>query len=118
MGTFPAMSTTLLPVADPAEITEILTEIRHLRQRGPLAAQGKLEVFLAAAWEIPSILHEIGRLREIAFRAVGEGSGKVIDLDRFEAVRGKADIKWRTDELMTVLRGDPRIKSRFRGDSS
>jgi len=79
------MSTTLLPVADPAEITEILTEIRHLRQRGPLAAQGKLEVFLAAAWEIPSILHEIGRLREIAFRAVGEGSGKVIDLDRFDA---------------------------------
>ena len=26
--------------------------------------------------------------------------------DRFEAVRGKADIKWRTDDLMTVLRGD------------
>ncbi|MFJ2328335.1 hypothetical protein [Pseudomonas sp. NPDC087690] len=43
---------------------------------------------------------------------------KVIDLDRFEAVRDKADIKWRTDELMTVLRGDPGIKSRFRGDSS
>ena len=79
------MSTTLIPVADPAETTEILTEIRHLRQRGPLASQGKLEVFLAAAWEIPSILHEIGRLREIAFRAVGEGSGKAIDLDRFDA---------------------------------
>ena len=26
--------------------------------------------------------------------------------DRFEAVRGKADIKWRTDELMALLRGD------------
>lgn len=26
--------------------------------------------------------------------------------DRFEAVRGKADIKWRTDELMRLLRGD------------
>jgi AbrB family looped-hinge helix DNA binding protein len=26
--------------------------------------------------------------------------------DRFEAARGKADIKWRTDELMTLLRGD------------
>jgi hypothetical protein len=25
--------------------------------------------------------------------------------DRFEAVRGKADIKWQTDELMTLLRG-------------
>jgi antitoxin PrlF len=26
--------------------------------------------------------------------------------DRFEAVRGKADIKWRTDELMALLRGN------------
>jgi len=26
--------------------------------------------------------------------------------DRFEAVRGKADVKWRTEELMTLLRGE------------
>jgi hypothetical protein len=26
--------------------------------------------------------------------------------DRFEAVRGKATVKWRTDELMQILRGD------------
>lgn len=26
--------------------------------------------------------------------------------DRFDAARGKADIKWRTDELMALLRGD------------
>jgi antitoxin PrlF len=26
--------------------------------------------------------------------------------DRFEQVRGKADIKWRTDQLMALLRGD------------
>lgn len=25
--------------------------------------------------------------------------------DRFEAARGKADIKWRTDDLMALLRG-------------
>lgn len=25
---------------------------------------------------------------------------------RFEAVRGKADIKWRTDDLMALLRGE------------
>lgn len=25
--------------------------------------------------------------------------------DRFEAARGKADVKWRTDDLMTLLRG-------------
>ena len=26
--------------------------------------------------------------------------------DRFDAARGKADLKWRTDELMTLLRGE------------
>ena len=26
--------------------------------------------------------------------------------DRFDAVRGKADIRWRTDELMKLLRAD------------
>lgn len=26
--------------------------------------------------------------------------------DRFEAARGKADVKWRTDDLMTLLRGE------------
>jgi hypothetical protein len=26
--------------------------------------------------------------------------------DRFEAARGKATVKWRTDELMQILRGD------------
>lgn len=32
--------------------------------------------------------------------------GKAVTIDRFEAVRGKADIKWRTDDLMALLRGD------------
>ena len=27
-------------------------------------------------------------------------------VDRFEAVRGKADLKWRTDDLMKLLRAD------------
>lgn len=27
--------------------------------------------------------------------------------DRFEAARGKADMKWRTQNLMTLLRGEP-----------
>lgn len=26
--------------------------------------------------------------------------------DRFESARGKADVKWRTDDLMTLLRGE------------
>ena len=40
---------------------------------------------LAEAGEIPSTLREIGRLREITFRAAGEGTRRVLDLDEFDA---------------------------------
>jgi putative hemolysin len=40
---------------------------------------------LARADEIPHTLREIGRLRELTFRTVGEGTGKPLDLDRFDA---------------------------------
>jgi hypothetical protein len=42
------------------------------------------EVFLAPAKLIPNILREIGRLREITFREVGEGTNEAIDLDAFD----------------------------------
>jgi putative hemolysin len=50
-----------------------------------LAQSGEFEVRLARAPEIPMALREIGRLRELAFRAAGEGSGQSYDLDRFDA---------------------------------
>jgi putative hemolysin len=43
------------------------------------------EVYLAPASKIPNILTEIGRLREITFRAVGEGTNEAIDLDDFDS---------------------------------
>ncbi len=42
------------------------------------------EVFLAKKEVIPNILQEIGRLREITFREIGEGTNKPIDLDEFD----------------------------------
>jgi putative hemolysin len=42
------------------------------------------EVYCAAAPEIPHVLDEIGRLRELTFRAAGEGTGMASDLDRFD----------------------------------
>lgn len=39
----------------------------------------------------------------VIHKARARASRKV---DRFEATRGKADIKWRTDELMALLRGE------------
>ncbi|MGG6229544.1 GNAT family N-acyltransferase [Tenacibaculum sp. SDUM215027] len=60
-------------------------EVDALRDKGSRLLQSKnYEVFFASAKEIPNILHEIGRLREITFREVGEGTNKTIDLDRFD----------------------------------
>ena len=41
-------------------------------------------VYAAQAVEIPYLLEEVGRLREITFRQAGEGTGKRTDLDRFD----------------------------------
>jgi Acetyltransferase (GNAT) domain len=50
-----------------------------------LVDRGRFRVYCAGAGHIPSALQEIGRLRELTFRAVGEGTGRCSDLDPFDA---------------------------------
>lgn len=49
-----------------------------------LSANG-FEVYCTSAQRIPALIQEIGRQREINFRAVGEGTGRAVDLDPFDA---------------------------------
>lgn len=49
-----------------------------------LLSSGPFEVFLARSREIPNLLREVGRLRELTFRQAMEGTGKAIDLDAFD----------------------------------
>ena len=61
-------------------------EILALRNSDCRLLQSKnYEVFFANASKIPNLLHEIGRLREITFREVGEGTNESIDLDTFDS---------------------------------
>jgi len=72
------------PVA-PAEPPEQLAEeIERLSPGRRLAENGDLAVYFANASEIPSLLAEVGRLRELTFRRAGEGTGKTRDLDSFD----------------------------------
>lgn len=73
-----------VPIASPADPSEVRDEIGALRHDGVLAHQGSLEVYISPAGVIPAVLHEIGRLREWTFREVGEGSGQALDLDDFD----------------------------------
>lgn len=59
-------------------------EIRQLPATQILVENNEHIVVHAAADQIPHLLFEIGRLREITFRAVGEGTGESVDLDRFD----------------------------------
>jgi len=59
-------------------------EVSRLLPSQTLVESGEHAVMQAAAEQVPHILIEIGRLRELTFRAVGEGTGKAVDLDRFD----------------------------------
>ena len=72
-------------IATPANQDKIIAEVNALRNTDCRLLQSKnYEVFFTEANRIPSILHEIGRLREITFREVGEGTNESIDLDKFD----------------------------------
>ena len=66
-------------------VNSFIKEVQSLRDNDKRLLQSKnYEVFFASAKEIPNMLHEIGRLREITFRDVGEGTNKSIDIDKFD----------------------------------
>ncbi|MGD0398764.1 MAG: GNAT family N-acyltransferase [Syntrophobacteraceae bacterium] len=77
-------SARLRPVARAKESGLIAAEIRCLPPEQLLFSSKNFDVVSASAAQIPSALHEIGRLREISFRKAGEGTGNAIDLDRFD----------------------------------
>jgi len=77
---------TPVPVANEASVAAVLAEeVAALPNDSLLGRSNDLEVYIAEAAQIPRILRELGRLREITFRAVGEGTGKALDLDEFDA---------------------------------
>jgi len=71
-------------IVKPQANESCLRDIQNLPQEQKLAQSSHLCVYYAQAKQIPHILPEIGRLREITFRQAGEGTGKAIDLDRFD----------------------------------
>ena len=72
-------------IAEPAHTDTIKSEIELLKTMNTsLFVTGQYEVFFCDTNPIPGILHEIGRLREITFRKIGEGTNNAIDLDHYD----------------------------------
>ncbi|CAN5422033.1 GNAT family N-acetyltransferase [soil metagenome] len=74
----------LVPVACPEPADLLRAEVASLPPDALLAEQAGLRCFLTPAAPVPHLVREIGRLREITFRAVGEGTGTPLDLDPFD----------------------------------
>src|SRR5574344_1880148 len=59
-----------------------LTSDRQLR----MTNKSHNEIYIVTQQNAPNVLREIGRLREIVFRAAGGGTGKALDLDEFDTM--------------------------------
>jgi hypothetical protein len=57
-----------------------LTREKFLRK----TRKGDNEIFVVDNWNAPNVVQEIGRLREVTFRASGGGTGNSIDLDEYD----------------------------------
>ena len=75
----------VIAVIDELPSRALQTEIDALPPDQRLVHRGRFHVYYAQAGQIPSGLQEIGRLRELTFRAVGEGTGRSADIDVFDA---------------------------------
>jgi len=94
------------PVAEPVPHEKILDELKNLNSEFLLFKLKNYTVYCAPSKRIPNVLLEIGRLREITFRQVGEGTNRSIDLDEFDLYYNQMFI-W--DEETEMIAGAYRI---------
>lgn len=73
----------MLPVIEPVATSRLKSE---LNERTFLCntSHGGFQVYMVDCDNAPGVLQEVGRLRELAFRGSGGGTGKQVDLDRFD----------------------------------
>jgi putative hemolysin len=73
------------PIRTAIDAAVLAAEIAALQPDACLAVSGEREVWSASAAQIPALMQELGRQREIAFRAVGEGTGRSVDIDLYDS---------------------------------
>ena len=74
------MAEPIIPPVDTRIIEKEMTEGRFLRRTN----KGGNEIYVFDGREAPEVMREIGRLREIAFRTAGGGTGKECDIDQYD----------------------------------
>lgn len=70
-------------IIDPIDTALIEAELTRERLLRP-TNKGHNEIYVVDGRECTAVMHEVGRLREIAFRMAGGGTGKSCDIDEFD----------------------------------
>jgi len=71
-------------IISPIDKELLVSEIESLERKNHLLEYKHFSIYYATAVQVPNTLREIGRLREVTFRAAGEGTGHEIDLDHYD----------------------------------
>ena len=74
----------IAPIAQSQNKKMIINEINHLKKEHTLFNQGPFTLFFVHPHDLNYVMEEIGRLREITFREVGEGTNKELDIDKYD----------------------------------
>jgi len=74
------MEQPIIPPVDKELLKRELTSERQLR----MTNKSNNEIYVITAHDAPNVMREIGRLREVAFREAGGGTGKETDIDEFD----------------------------------
>ena len=71
------------PIIDPIPVELLKAELKpELQLR--MTNKSNNKIYIVTAHNAPNVMREIGRLREIAFREAGGGTGKEVDIDEFD----------------------------------
>ena len=74
----------LQPIDSRLPTDDLRQDLARLSFSDHLLRHNEFDVYCTRAENIPAIMHEIGRVREINFRQVGEGTGLALDIDEFD----------------------------------
>ena len=87
------------PIIPPVPVEVLKSELTPERQLR-MTNKSHNEIYVITAHEAPNVMNEIGRLREIAFREAGGGTGKEADIDEFDTCENcyKQLIVWNPEE--------------------
>lgn len=72
------------PIVASQPVAAIEQELASLPSQAALLSSNEFDVYCTESHHIPVILQEIGRMREVNFRAVGEGTGLACDVDDYD----------------------------------